>query len=86
MPNHKSAVKRIRQSERRRAYNRYQKVKAKRAMKAVREATNFEEASKALQTATQVLDRIASHGVIHKNFAANKKSKLARYVNSLKNG
>ncbi len=84
MPNHKSAEKRVRQSVKRQAYNRYYKVMAKRAMKAVRSSESHDEATQLFQRASQVLDRIADRGVIHKNYAANKKSKLARYVNSLK--
>ncbi|MGB9770351.1 MAG: 30S ribosomal protein S20 [Candidatus Kapaibacteriota bacterium] len=84
MAHHKSALKRIRQNRKRRLYNRRNKQIAKEIVKSIRRATNFEEANELLKKAYKIFDRIAAHGVIHKNNAANKKSKLARIVNKLK--
>jgi len=84
MAHHKSALKRIRQNRKRRLYNRKNKRAAKEIIKAIRRATSYEEAKELVQKAYKVLDRIAARGVIHKNNAANKKSKLARLVNRLK--
>ncbi|MCS6808831.1 MAG: 30S ribosomal protein S20 [Bacteroidota bacterium] len=84
MPNHISAEKRVRQDKKRQAYNRYYKVMAKRAIKDVKSATTAEEAEQKLRRASQILDRIADRGIVHKNYAANHKSKLAAYVNKLK--
>lgn len=84
MPNHKSAVKRVRQSKRRKAYNQYYKVMVKRAIKDVRAATTPEDAEQKFRRASQLLDRISTRGIIKKNYASNNKAKLARYVNSLK--
>lgn len=83
MPNHKSAEKRVRQSKKRAAYNRFYKVKAKRAMKDVRSATSYDEAMEKFKVATRVLDKISARGIVHKNYAANHKSSLNKYVNSL---
>jgi small subunit ribosomal protein S20 len=83
MPNHKSAEKRVRQSKKRAAYNRFYKIKAKRAMKEVRSATSYGDAMEKFKLASKVLDKIAAHGIVHKNYAANHKSSLNKYVNSL---
>ncbi len=79
-----SAKKRIRQNAKRRAHNRYYRVMARRAIKAVRQSTTYEEAVEKFRFATKILDRIADRGIVHKNYAANKKSKLAKYINKLK--
>jgi len=77
-------LKRIRQSRNRRIYNRTHKRTLKFALRAVREATNYEEAYEKFKQATRVLDKISSKHIIHKNAASNRKSSLAKYVNSLK--
>jgi small subunit ribosomal protein S20 len=56
----------------------------KEAIKAVRAVTTFDEAWEKFKTATKVLDKVAAKGIMHKNTAANQKSGLAKYVNSLK--
>jgi small subunit ribosomal protein S20 len=84
MAHHKSALKRIRQTKKRRIYNRLNKKSLKMAIREVREAQNFETAWEKFQKATRILDKVSSRGVIHKNNAANKKSSLAHFVNSLK--
>ena len=55
----------------------------KTALKNVMSATEKKEAEEAYQKATSMLDTLVSKGIIHKNKAANKKSRLAKYVNSL---
>lgn len=83
MANHKSALKRIRSNEAKRVRNRYQ-VKALRAVvKNLRETKEQEKAQELFLTASSMLDRLARKNVIHKNNAANKKSKLARFVKEL---
>lgn len=84
MPNHVSSEKRVRQDKKRQAYNRFYKVMAKRAIKDVISATSASEAELKYRRASEVLDRIADRGIIHKNFAANHKSKLAIHINKLK--
>ena len=83
MANHKSALKRIRSSEVRRVRNRYQHKTTRNAMKALREETNKKEAEKQYPIVARMLDKLAKNNVIHKNKAANLKSKLAIHVNSL---
>ncbi len=84
MAHHKSALKRIRQSKRRRLYNRLNKKRVKEVIKSVKSTENFEEAFEKLKLATKVLDKVAARGILHKNNVANKKSKLAKFVNALK--
>jgi small subunit ribosomal protein S20 len=84
MAHHKSALKRIKQSNKKRLYNRLNKKRVKEAIKEVRASQNFEEAWDKLKTATRILDKVAARGIYHKNNVANKKSQLARFVNGLK--
>lgn len=80
MPQHKSAEKRVLTSAKRRDYNRYQKVKMRRAIKAVHKAQTKEEAVEKSREAQRILDRLATKGIIHKNFASHRKSQFARLV------
>ncbi len=50
----------------------------------VRSATEKEKATTALRQAVKYLDQLAAKGVIHRNKAANQKSQLTRFVNSIK--
>jgi len=84
MAHHKSALKRIRQSETKRIYNRQKKKAIKLALRSIREADNFETAQQALVKTFSVLDKAAAKGILHRNNVANKKSKLTKFVNSLK--
>lgn len=81
---HKSAQKRARQTPKRTEYNKHFKAKIKSAVKNVTSAKTKDEAEKQLKKATSVLDRAATKGILHKNTAANKKSKLTKSVNKLK--
>lgn len=83
MANHKSAEKRIRQTERRRVANRYHAKTARNAVKRLRNMTNKEEALALLPKVTSLLDKLAKRNIIHANKAANLKSSLAKHVNSL---
>lgn len=80
MPHHPSAEKRVRQDAKRRAHNRYYKVMMRNALKAVRTAATREELVEKVRLATRVLDRLAVKGIIHRNFAANRKSQMARLL------
>ncbi|GBD07113.1 30S ribosomal protein S20 [bacterium HR21] len=84
MPHHRSAKKRVRQSERRRAYNRRNKRLLKEAIKAVYQSTTVEQAEELLRRAYSVIDKVAARGVIHDNAAANRKSRLAHFVETLR--
>ncbi|MEZ4475006.1 MAG: 30S ribosomal protein S20 [bacterium] len=84
MPNHKSAEKRARQSEKRRLRNRLVMVSMRTFIKKVRRALetgNVAEAREALPTAIRHLERAASKGVIHRNQASRKVGRLVVAVN-----
>ena len=83
MPQHKSAIKRVRQSERRRLRNRNQQSKMRTLVKRLMNEKDKEQATALLSQAKAALDRLATKNVIHKNNAANKKSALDKYVNGL---
>ena len=80
MPHHKSAEKRIRKSEKQRIINHQYKSKLSTLTKAVREAPSKKEADQALKNIIPYLDKLASKGLIHRNKAANQKSKLTKFV------
>lgn len=83
MANHKSSIKRIRQTETRRLHNRYYAKTARNAVRKLRKMTDKAEATKELVRVSSMLDRLAGKKVISKNKAANLKSKLAKYVNKI---
>ena len=82
MANIKSQKKRILTNEKRRVRNQSVKTLVRHTREAV-EAGDKEKALAALRVASRKLDVAVSKGVIHKNQAANRKSKLARRVASL---
>ncbi|MBU2443950.1 MAG: 30S ribosomal protein S20 [Bacteroidetes bacterium] len=81
MATHKSAEKRHRQSLKKKAINKQRRSELKTTVKSVRTAKDKETAEKELKKAIASLDRMASKKIIHKNKAANQKSKLTRLVN-----
>lgn len=83
MANHKSALKRIRQTEKRRLRNRYYKKTMRNAVRQFRLLTDKAEATEQLPKITSLLDKLAKKNIIHKNKAANLKSKLTLKVNAL---
>ena len=83
MANHKSSIKRIRQTESRRLRNRYYAKTARNAVRNLRKLTDKTEAAAKLRVVSAMLDRLASKKAISKNKASNLKSKLALYVNKL---
>jgi small subunit ribosomal protein S20 len=84
VPNTKSAAKAMRQAERRRAINKPIRTRARNAVKVARLTieANPDEAQKAVVAAVSALDRAAAKGVIHKNAAARRKSRLMRRLNN----
>lgn len=79
LANTKSAIKRIRQNERRRLRNRMVRSKLRTAVKTARATLGSDAAAPAtVQEAIRALDRAVTKGVIHRNTAARKKSALAR--------
>lgn len=86
MPNIKSAIKRVKTSDEHRAHNATVKSTMRTSVKNVEAAlanNEVETAKDALLTAAKKLDKAASKGLIHKNAAARKKSRLAKQLNSL---
>jgi len=83
MPQHKSAIKRVRQNSKRREHNRELRAKMRSYYKKVLKSTDKEEAEKAFKEAAAFYDRMVVKGILHRNNAANKKSRLAKYVNNL---
>ena len=83
MANHKSSLKRIRQTKKRNEHNRYYGKTMRNAVRKLRAMTDKDEAMKMLPTVQKMLDKLAKTNVIHKNKAANLKSSLALHVNKL---
>ena len=86
MANHKSALKRDRQSKVRRLRNRINKTKMKSAVGRVEEAVEAgseDQAREALQKAATVIQKTASKGSIHKKTASRKVSRLTKMVNQM---
>ncbi|AMM51635.1 30S ribosomal protein S20 [Rufibacter sp. DG15C] len=83
MANHKSAIKRIRSNNAKRLLNRYQAKTTRTFVKRLKNTTDQAEAQELFKTVSGMLDRLAKKNVIHKNKAANNKSKLAKFVNKL---
>ena len=84
MANHKSAIKRIRQTETKRQKNRLQHKTTRNVIKQLKDTTSKKEAEKLFTNVSSLLDKLAKNNIIHKNKSANLKSKLASHVNSLK--
>lgn len=83
MANHKSALKRIRANEAKRLRNRYYLKTTRTFIKRLRATGTKTEAVELYKKVAGMLDKLAKKNVIHKNNAANKKSKLQKFVNGL---
>jgi small subunit ribosomal protein S20 len=83
MPRHQSAEKRMRQNEKRRKRNQSHKSRVRTKVKDLKSTDDKETARELLNDVKGELDRLAAKGIIHKNKAANRKSKLEKYVNGL---
>ncbi len=83
MAHHKSTIKRIQTNARDSLRNRQYKSKLKTQIKKVRSAENKEEGQKLLRETTSLLDKFVNKGIVHKNKAANQKSKLSAFVSKL---
>jgi small subunit ribosomal protein S20 len=84
MAQHKSAEKRTRVSKRREDRNIQWKSRLRRAVKRVRALREKEKAAAELKKTIRLLDQLAAKRIIHRNKAANAKSRLTRFVNTLK--
>mgnify|MGYP003765365703 CR=1 FL=1 len=86
LANIKSAIKRANKAKVRALRNRAAKSTIKTAIKRFEEAVannNVEDAKLQLQKAIKTIDKAASKGILHKNNAANKKSRLTKLYNKL---
>ncbi len=83
MAHHKSALKRIRQSERRRLRNRYYKKTTRTSIKKLRELKDKAEAEQFLPKVISMIDKLAKRGTWHKNKASHLKRSLMKHVNAL---
>ena len=83
MANHISSLKRSRQEEKRRLHNRYYAKTMRNAVRKLRATTNKEEAIAMYPSVQKALDKLAKVNIIHKNKAANLKSKLCKYIQKL---
>ena len=83
MANHKSAIKRIRSNNAKRLQNRYYAKTTRNAIKKLRGTDAKKEAAALLPKVVAMLDKLAKKSVIHKNKAANLKSKLTKKVNAI---
>ena len=83
MANHKDALKRVRQSEKRRLHNRYYAKNMRNEVRKFRALTDKSEAEAQLPKIYSIIDRVACRGIIHKNKAANLKSKMTKHTSKL---
>lgn len=86
MPNIKSAVKRVKTSEKRRVLNKFYRGRFKNLVKALNkaiEANEIEKVKELYPKAVSAIDKAAKRGTIHKRQAARRKSRLAAKVNKL---
>ncbi|MCI0546422.1 MAG: 30S ribosomal protein S20 [Candidatus Rokubacteria bacterium] len=85
MANTRSAIKRMKQSEKRRTRNRAVRSKVRSSVKAARSALggSAAEARTVVLDALRTLDKAVTKGVLHRNTAARRKSQLTRKLSSL---
>jgi small subunit ribosomal protein S20 len=83
MANHSATKKDVRQSRKRNERNRYYGKTTRNAIRDIRALESKKEATGKLPEIASMIDKLAKRGTIHKNKAANLKSKLAKKVNAL---
>ena len=86
MANIKSAIKRVKINDKKRALNQSQKSDMRTAIKQVEkfvEANDVENAKSALQVTIKKIDKAVQKGIIHKNTGNRQKARLAKKVNSV---
>lgn len=83
MANHLSAIKRIRQNEKRRLHNRYYAKTMRNTLRDFRNITVRKDAEEKYPKMVSLIDKLVKKKIIHKNKAANLKSKLAKQVSAL---
>ena len=83
MANHAATKKDVRQSSKRRDRNRYYGKTTRNAIRDIKSLDEKTAASDKLPSVASMIDKLAKRGTIHKNKAANLKSKLAKKINAL---
>jgi small subunit ribosomal protein S20 len=86
MPNHKSAEKRVRQTERRNEVNRRNRSRLRTEIKKLRTSITGKDAENSqtiLPTTVSMIDKMVAKGVLHRNAAARYKSRLTKHVTNL---
>jgi len=83
MAHHKSALKRIRTSEKARLVNRRHRMQMRELVKSVLTSENKKTAETKLNDTVSFLDKMVLKNLIHKNKASNQKSRLTKFVNQL---
>jgi small subunit ribosomal protein S20 len=86
MPNHKSAIKRVRQTIKRNTINRANRSRLRTQIKKLRKALSANEATKCnelLNPTVSLIDKMVNKGILHKNAAARHKSRLTAHVNNV---
>ncbi len=83
MANHKATKKDVRQSAKRRERNKYYGKTTRNAVRDLRAINEKKEAAEKMPATVSMIDKLAKRGIIHKNTAANLKSKLAIKLNKL---
>lgn len=83
MANHKSCIRRIRQTKTRTLHNKYYAKTMRNAVRKLRATTDKAAAEKLLPCVQKMLDKLAARNIIHKNKAANITSSLMLHVSKL---
>ncbi|HMO40442.1 MAG TPA: 30S ribosomal protein S20 [Saprospiraceae bacterium] len=83
MAHHKSALKRMRQDQRKRLRNRYYGKSTRTSIKKLREMNDKAEAEKFLPKVVSMIDKLAKRNIWHKNKAAHLKSSLMKHINRI---
>lgn len=83
MANHKSSLKRIRSSEKKKIANRYYAKTMRNALSSFRALTVKDEATSKITSLISMIDKLAKRNIIHKNKASNLKSQVMLKINSL---
>ena len=83
MAHHASAMKRIRQTEKKEVSNKYYSKTMRNALKKLRSTTDKSAATELYPKISSMLDKLVKHNIIHKNKAGNLKSKLHKYIQGL---
>ena len=79
-----SELKRVRQSRKANKYNNHYKTMMKTSIKKALGSSKKEEGETLKNQAFKIIDKVQSKGVIHKNKAANQKSRISKHINKLK--